>query len=107
MGRRRMYRDIELPREVVMCVKALLAEEEREKRLGISTDLGARVAIAMGIADKNLERVVALILVDDIAKGRGYDSSKLSLEMDLGTYYRRKKRYIFDVAVALGLATIT
>lgn len=103
MGRKRMYKDIELPREMAKCIKSLIAEEERERHAGYISEYIERVAIAMGVAEQDLERKVAIILVDDIAKGIGYDKSKLSLYMDLNTYYRRRRRYIYDVAIALGL----
>jgi hypothetical protein len=105
MGRRRLYNNIKLPGEVVDVVKSLIAEEERERKLGLSTDFGVKTALAMGIADSAHERKVAMILVDDIAKGKGYNTSQLSLFMDLKTYYLRKRKYIYDVALALGLIT--
>lgn len=103
MGRKRMYKDIELPPETVKCVKGLMAESERQRKSGIESEIGLKVQIAMDEAQKNIEHRVAKTMIDDICAGVGYDHSRLAMFMDLSTYYRRRRRFIFDVAVALGL----
>lgn len=106
MGRKRMYKDIELPKETVMCVKGLIAEAERQRHERAMTDLGIKVQNAMDEAGKPLENRCRALLVSDIAEGRGYDRSRMSLYMDIKTYYRRRRRYIYDVAIAMGLKYI-
>lgn len=103
MGRKRMYKDIALPRETVACVKAMIAETERQRREGIHTELGLRVQLAMDEAKKNMEHRVARTMIEDVVCGVGYDRSRLSLFMNIKTYYRRRGRFIYDVAVCLGL----
>lgn len=103
MGRKRMYKDINLAKETVLCIKGLVAEAERQRREGIQTDLGLRVQLAIDEAKKNLEHRVTKAMIEDIVMGVGYDRSRLSLMMSLHTYYRRRGRFLYDVAVGLGL----
>lgn len=103
MGRKRLYKDIELPRETVQCVRGLIAEaerERREKRQLAPTMLLVQEAISKS-GDNFSERCKKALIID-ITEGKGYYKSNISLWLDEKTYYRYKRRFIYDVAVLLG-----
>lgn len=103
MGRKRIYKDIDLPKETVRCVRGQISEVERERRekRQLAQTL-VPVQEAMLKAGDNLGERCKRALISDITQGIGYYKSPISLYLDEKTYYRYKKKFIFDIALILG-----
>ena len=109
MPKPKLYFQYELPFSVVMIVKAICADyRRREHKIKYSTASGvtSRCAELNAIIDKALEEVEVGARRDmlcDICTRRGYDSSPCGAYMGKNTYYRRKRKLIYDIAKSLSL----
>lgn len=110
MGKADTYACHELPCGVVSIVKAILADyrrrENRIRRGNLSVE-SLRIYVALNAAiDKALEDVeigVRRDILNDLCQKRGYDGSPCGGYMGKNTYYRRKRKLVFDIAKALHL----
>ena len=110
MSRQKMYFKWEIPKTVVDVVKSHCADyKRRERMIKFSTITGAvldEYVRLNSIIDNALEDVEVGIrqeLLEDVAKGRGYDYSAASPFLAKNTYYPRKRKLIHDIAEGLSL----
>lgn len=110
MARQKMYFKYEIPTSIVEIVKVVCSDyDRREKQIkhGIVTgDVLATYVRLNNIVDCALEDIEVGIRKDilkDIQYRRGYDFSPASPLISKNTYYRRKRKLIYDIAVGLAL----
>lgn len=110
MARPKVYDNFCLPRGVVAIVKDICADYTRRKA-ALSGDLPdniretyTRLNKAVEDALEEIEKGIRSAILSDVANGRGYDVSEATFYLAKNTYYRRKRKLIHDVAVALSLA---
>ncbi len=104
------YKGHEVPGGVVSIVKAICADyrrrESRIRRGNLSVDT-LRIYVALNsVVDKALEDVevgVRRDILNDLCQKRGYDGSPCGGYMGKNTYYRRKRKLVFDIAKELHL----
>lgn len=110
MPKPKLYFQYEVPTSVVMIEKAVCTDyRRRENKIKYSTITGTTLARCVelnAIIDKALEEVEVGARGDmlcDICTKRGYDSSPCGVYMGKNTYYRRKRKLIYDIAKSLSL----
>lgn len=110
MARQKMYFKYDIPTTIVEIVKAICGDYERRERLirhgTITGEVLSRYVFLNSIVDKALEEVEVGIrknMLEDIQYRRGYDFSPASPFISKNTYYRRKRKLIYDIAVGLAL----
>lgn len=110
MARKRIYYKWEVPTSVVKIVNSICADYERRERLiKYSATTGAVLTKAVelnAVVDKALEEIEPGIrrdIIKDISLGRGYNKSNCCVIMQNETYYRRRRKLVHDIAVALSL----
>ena len=110
MSRHRVYFEWELPAGVVEVVRAICLDYKRrslvlaqntasDKVRKMYTELNAAIDNAL----LEIEPGVREFVLDDIARKRGYDFSKTSPYFAKNTYYRRKRKLVYDIARLLSL----
>lgn len=109
MARRRNYR-YTLPHAVADITQALCADyARRENAIKFSAITGPMLAryvelnAAIVTALDGVEAGIRDQLLDDIACGRGYESSPLAAQMAKNTYYARKQKVLTTIAKELWL----
>lgn len=110
MSKSKLYFQFELPSSVVEIVKTLCADYNRRERAikygNVTGDVLARYVELNAVIDRALEDIEVGIRMDmlkDIQNRRGYDFSPASYCISKNTYYKRKKKLIFDIAKSLAL----
>ncbi len=110
MARQKMYFKYDIPTTVVDIVKTVCSDyNRRERAIKFGTVTGEVLECYVklnSIIDKSLEEVEVGIrkdMLSDIQKRRGYDFSAASLVISKNTYYRRKRKLIYDIAKELAL----
>ncbi len=110
MARQKMYFKYDIPTSVVDIVKTICADyNRRERAIKFGTITGEVLECYVrlnAIIDKALEEVEVGIrkdMLSDIQKRRGYDFSAASPVISKNTYYRRKRKLIYDIAKELAL----
>lgn len=104
------YFQYELPTSVVDLVKTICVDYSRRERAikhgNVTGAVLARYVELNAVVDTALEGVEAGIRMDmlrDIQSRRGYDFSPASYCISKNTYYKRKKKLIYDIAKSLAL----
>jgi hypothetical protein len=110
MARPRIYCRWEIPKSIVIIVTAVIADYERRERIlkdrnasETVLDKAAELNAIVDTALEDIEPALCKDIVSDITDGRGYKRSSCSLVMQENTYYRRRRKLIHDIAVAMGL----
>ncbi len=110
MGRHRENFEWEVPAGVVEIVRAICADYRRREHMikfsSISGDTLAEYIRLNEIVDSaigNAEKGIRGSLLADIVRGKGYDSSMASPYLAKNTYYARKRKIVYDIAVQLRL----
>jgi hypothetical protein len=105
-----MYFQFELPSSVVEIVKAVCVDYARRERAikhgNVTGAVLARFVELNAIIDTALEDIevgIRMDLLRDIQSRRGYDFSPASYCISKNTYYKRKKKLIYDIAKSLAL----
>lgn len=113
MSRPREFEHQKLPREVVGVCVAVIADYGRRKREIERGALSEGLLSSYLRYNKIVEDAVECVetaarreLLDDIAVGRGWHTSKLGYMFTLRSYYLRKRQVIFNVALGLELTEI-
>ena len=108
--RPRIYHRWEIPKTVVLLVRALCADYTRrqiaiEKKTVDEKVLEEFVRINSAI-DRALEGIdpgIRSTMLSDIIFGRGYDSSSAAIYICKESFFNRKRKFVHDVAVELNL----
>ena len=110
MPKPKLYFKYDIPTTVVEIVKTLCADYNRRERAtkfsNVTGDVLARYVQLNAVIDKALEEVEVGIrkdILQDIQKRRGYDFSTAAECISKNTYYRRKRKLIYDIAKGLAL----
>lgn len=110
MGNVKIYGEYSMPQTVINLVKAICADYERRKKAitcGKVDGFVLRQYVDFNNAiDKILQNVDLGLRVDlmrDLANGSGYNFSQASPYMAKNTYYRYKKKFLYELAVELHL----
>lgn len=111
MPRRRIYIRYEQPESVVRIVEAIIADYPRRERMiaystqddGILTEY-KRLNNIVDDAINSIEPHLCSIIRGDIIDHIGYERSRAACISSKGAYYRRKHKFVHDIAVALSLA---
>jgi hypothetical protein len=110
MPKPKIFGDYDLPYGVACIVKAVCADYERRKKaitLGkVNGFVLQQYSIFNTAIDKTLQSVDPGLRVDlmrDLANGSGYNFSQASPYMAKNTYYRYKKKFIYELAIELHL----
>ena len=110
MARPRTRYEWEVPRDVVSIVRGICADYERREMAIRHSTITGRVlsryielnrAVELSLGD--IEVGVRLLILDDVAAGRGYAFSPCSAFYSKNTFYERKKKLVFDIAKELSL----
>ena len=110
MARKRMFFKYEIDSSVVSIVKSIIADyDRREKLIKYSNVTGAvldELIKLNAIVDRALEDIECGMrrdIVQDITYGRGFFKSNCCVMMEKNTYYRRRRKLVYDIAVELHL----
>ncbi len=110
MPRSKMYFKYDIPKTVVELVKAFCADYHRRERAikfsNVTGEVLERYVELNAVIDRALEEVEVGIREDilrDIRKRKGYDFSAAASCLSKNTYYRRKRKLIYDIAKGLSL----
>lgn len=108
MAREKIYFSRDIPASVVNIVKTVCADYDRRERMikhsSITGTVLEKYVEWNAIIDKALEDVEVGIrrsLLEDVQHGRGYDFSATSPFLAKNTYYKRKRKLIYDIAQGL------
>lgn len=111
MGRPRIYAKYEIPKGLVSVIVTLCADYKRRKAYveKAGADTPAAVVKKYELINAAIEESLLFIepelrahIINDIAEGRGYVSSR-AVNVSKDAYYRRRRKFISDVARALSL----
>lgn len=108
MGRRKIYPEWHVPRSVVNMVHAVCGDYYR-RRMAISQrdvdgavfDEYVRLNSVIDTALTDIEDILQETLLSNVADGVGYDKSYAAMFLSRNAYYRRRNKFIHDVAVGL------
>ena len=110
MAREKMYFSWEIPSSVVYMVNAICTDYDRRERAikysSITGQVLERYIELNAAIDKSLEEIEVGIrrdILQDIAEGHGYNKSKAQTLVSKNTYYRRRRKLIYDIAKKLSL----
>jgi hypothetical protein len=110
MARRAYYKNWGVPASVVMVVTSVCADYTRRDKALRSCSMNEAVQEHLrslnAIVDTALEDIEPAIrkdIINDITYGRGYNKSACSLILAKDTYYRRRRKLIYDIAIAMRL----
>ena len=110
MARKKIYTDYKIPNSVVAMVRVVCVDYVRRDR-ALRWDM---LTVGVKMEFERLNRAVdgAVIGINADARGefikdigiqRGYDFSPCSIYYAKNTYYAKKRKAIYDIAVALNL----
>lgn len=108
VGRPRQFYKYELPSGVVKVVRAQCADYSRKELCirdgSVSAELlnayiATNAAIDKALTD--IEEVCRQHFLNDIAENRGYDRSQSQWCMSHNSYYKRKRKAIYEIARGL------
>lgn len=109
MGRRSKTK-FNMPLTLVQMIKSICADYDRRADIIIHslasddvTEEYIKLNKAVDDAFSDVEIGLKKHLLEDIKTGRGYEASLASSFIAKNTYYKRKKKIIFDVARSLSL----
>lgn len=110
MPKPKMYFQFELPSSVVEIVKTICADYDRRERAikhgnvtGVVLERLVELNAIIDAALEDIEIGVREDMLRDIQNRRGYDFSPASYCISKNTYYKRKKKLIYDIAKNLAL----
>lgn len=110
MGRNKIYFKYDDPATVVRIVEAVISDFPRKERViaysSAAPELLARyIAVNAAINDAivKVEPKLCRNIMNDIIDRVGYEKSNAAMYTSKGAYYRRRRMFIHDVAVALML----
>ena len=109
MSRRKEYFRYEIPKTVVDVVRAVCADyKRREQAIKYSTVTGnvlqsyIQLNNVIETALTDIEPGIRNALFEDVCQRRGYDKTP-AVEIYKNGYYRRKKQFVYRVAIGLNL----
>ena len=110
MARRKFYCNWEIPTSVVRIVYSICADyDRREKAIKLATAAPDAIEqmkllnLAVDMALEQIEPAIRRDILSDISDGRGYNKSVCCVIMEKNTYYRRRRKLIYDIAVSMKL----
>lgn len=110
MGRNKIYFKYDDPITVVRIVEAIVSDVPRKERvINYSSERPELLANYIEInsiiqeAVAKFEPTLCRAIMNDIIDHIGYEKSNAAMYASKGAYYRRKRMFIHDVAVALML----
>ena len=110
MSKKKIYYDWQVPFSVVKIVNALCADYERREKLIKSENISdecrrnvSRINAAIDSALEDIELGIRKELLLDITYGRGFLRSACCVFMNKDSYYRRRRKFVYDIAVNLNL----
>lgn len=110
MPKPKKYFQYELPSSVVEIVKTLCADYSRRERAikygnvtGAVLERYVELNATIDTALEDVEIGIRMDMLRDIQNRRGYDFSPASYCISKNTYYKRKKKLIYDIAKNLAL----
>lgn len=110
MPRPKVYYKYEIPATVVDIVKTVIADYSRRKKaiiVGNANDnVIERYTQLNHIIDNcliDVEEGIANDLINDIRLHYGYERSRSAMYISKNGYYRRRRKFIYDVAKMLDL----
>lgn len=110
MGRRKVYVEWHLPSTVVKIVRAVCCDYYRRRVeicrnvvQGDVLDEYVRLNKAIDVALSDIEDIFRDTILANVADGTGYDKSYEAMFMSRNAYYRRRNKFVHDVAVGLRL----
>lgn len=110
MARKRFFEYYTIPLSVARIAISVCGDyERREKAVRSSsgdTPAFTRMSELNSIVDQALSALEPAIrkdMLNDISEGIGYHKSKCSLMMGKNTYYRRRRKLVYDIAILLNL----
>ncbi len=99
-----------VPKSVALLVRAIVADYDRRNRAialglvsGSTFEQYVKLNAAVDSALESVEIGLRRPLLDDIAAHRGYDASPINYLIAKNTYYRRRYKVVYDVALRLCL----
>ena len=108
MGRNKVYIKYDDPITAVRIAEAVICDVPRKERAiaysSVSPELLTQyIAINSALYDAvaKFEPTLCRAIMNDIIDHVGYDHSSAAMYVSKGAYYRRKRMFIHDVAVAL------
>lgn len=108
VGRPRQFYKYELPSGVVKVVRAQCADYDRKELCiqegsvpeeTLSAYIATNAAIKQALSD--IEEAVRQHFLNDIAENRGYDRSQSQWCLSHNSYYKRKRKAIYEIARGL------
>ena len=109
-GRHKIYLNYDDPITVVRIVEAIVSDVPRKERvINYSSErpelLTSYISINSAIYDAvaKFEPTLCRAIMNDIIDHVGYEKSGAAMYTSKGAYYRRKRMFIHDVAVALNI----
>ena len=111
MGKTRIYQAHELPRTVVDVVRAVCADYGRRDKVIKASERCGDATVEMYIflnevvdeALESIEEVLRPMVLEDICEKRGYEHSPAASMISKNGYYKRKRKFLYDIAVAMSL----
>ncbi len=115
MGKTKIYQAHELPRTVVDIVRAVCADYKRREKFIKLHDQGNEVTELISldmckflneIVDESLnpiEPTLRPMVLEDICEKRGYEHSPAASIISKNGYYKRKRKFLYDIAAAMSL----
>lgn len=104
------YFEHELPGGVVRMVESVCGDYYRRAQaiktgaaVGAALDEYLRLNIAVETALEEIETGIRAEMLRDVALGRGYNRSCISVFMAKNTYYQRRRKLMYDIAKELNL----
>ena len=110
MGNVKIYGDYVMPQTVINLVKAICADYERRKKAlnfgkveGLILQRYTELNAAVDKILQNVDLGLRSDLMRDLASGSGYNFSQANPYMAKNTYYRYKKKFLYELAIELRL----
>lgn len=111
MGRHKEFYPCALPRGVQMIAKAVCADYERRKALALRKDTPEDIKVALNdfnaLVDEALKTVeeegLRKEILRDMVERRGWERSRAQMYICENSYYARRRRVLYHVAVGMHL----
>lgn len=110
MARHQVYFKWEIPSSVVKIVNSICADYDRREKLiscsKVTGDVLEHLIKLNAVVDDalaDIEPGIRREVLNDITEGRGYYKSGCCVIMDKNSYYRRRRKLVHDIAVAINL----
>ena len=110
MARKRFFEHYTVPLSVARIAISVCGDYERREKLIRSSPSESPTFARMSELNSVVEQALSALepairkdMLNDISEGIGYHKSKCSLMMGKNTYYRRRRKLVYDIAILLNL----